>query len=98
MDIDRTVMKWDGDRFVLRNPYYRGEHYERIAYPWHYVVFSQFRLYRWLVGGVWATADKVNKCCWVRMQDYEKQEFCDDHAEMEPCFHCALITGGRYGQ
>lgn len=93
---DRTIMKWDNieNRFVTRHPYYAvlsedgGSVVGLRPHPWHYVLFSQFFWYRWIIGGVWHNLQGVS---WVRMQDWSKEEFCDDHAEMQPCEVCTMI-------
>lgn len=89
--VDRTQFKWEGGKFVRRQPYHMrvvGGKIERKKYPWHYLVFSQFRLYHYIVGGVWHHLDKT---IWVRMEDYSPVEFCTDHAEMQPCEFCKLV-------
>lgn len=87
--IDRTIWLWNGDRWTFRRPYYRDIKYNPIPYAWHYMLFKNFALYRFLVGGVWheSYSDRGE---WIRMQDWQKQEFCHDHTKMNPCPVCAL--------
>lgn len=88
---DRTAFKYECGRFVRRHPYYMrviGGRLEVTKHPWHYILFSQFRLYHFFIGGVWHHLDKVT---WVRMEDYSSVEFCSDHSEMQPCEFCKMI-------
>src|SRR5712664_1500046 len=92
--IDRNMYRYDRytGKYVGRRPYYRGPNLEKIKFPWHYVLFSQLAVYRWFIGGVWAPADAKNRCEWVRMENYRKDEFCEDHTEVEPCEYCARLN------
>lgn len=74
-------------QYVMRNPYYYfdGLIPYLIPHPLHYILFSQFTLYRWYIGGVWV---HYQNTIWVRMEDRRKDEFCHEHLEMEPCCYC----------
>lgn len=89
--IDSNLFRYDRStkKYVGRRPYYRGPDLEHIEFPWHYLWFSQFALYRWIIGGVWAPADETNQSSWVRLEDHRDDEFCHEHTEMEPCEYCA---------
>lgn len=91
---DRTSAshRWDRHKgeFVIRHPYYYCDNLipYLIPHPLHYILFSQFAFYRFIIGGVWL---HYQKTIWVRMEDRHHDEFCEDHAEMEPCHACAEL-------
>lgn len=86
----RTRMSHRYDRysgkFVIRHPYYYRDGLipYLMPHPIHYILFSQFALYRFFVGGVWLNHQGI----WVRMEDYRSDEFCHEHCEVEPCDVC----------
>lgn len=76
----------DTGQYVMRKPYYYCD--DLIPYllphPWHYIFFSQLRIYRFFVGGVW----RLYEGFWVRMENRRDNEYCNEHCEIEPCCYC----------
>jgi hypothetical protein len=73
-------------KFVIRHPYYYRDDLipYLIPHPLHYILFSQFAFYRWIVGGVWLDHHGI----WVRMEDRREDELCGEHCALEPCHLC----------
>ncbi len=58
----------------MKMPFYmRADRAGFIAYPLHYVLFSQRAWYRWLIGGPWDFVEYGDKSggIWVRMRPEE---------------------------